>query len=124
MTYKNSWITNHLLGKDTVKVTSECARARWKIENEQNNMLKHGGTTWNTTSVSESYVCDIFCLLNLPAFLFHGIQDARDEEYRNARGSFGRRDAFFWALRYKVERYLHDDWTSLFLTLAGDAPDG
>jgi hypothetical protein len=125
ITYKNSWITNHPIGKDTTQGIAECGRARWKIENEHNNVLKHRGYNMeHNFGHGESHACDIFCLLNLLAFLFHGIQDICDEEYRKARGSFGRRDAFFWALRYEVERYLHDDWTSLFLTLAGDTPDG
>jgi hypothetical protein len=38
-----------------------------------------------------------------------GTQDVGDEEYRKARRSFGRRDAFFWALRYEMSRYLHED---------------
>jgi hypothetical protein len=38
--------------------------------------------------------------------------------------SIGRRDAFFWALRYEVSRYLYQNWHELLLTIAGDAPDG
>jgi hypothetical protein len=30
-TYKNSWITNHNIEKDTVRGMTDCARARWKI---------------------------------------------------------------------------------------------
>jgi hypothetical protein len=49
-------------------------------------------------------------------------------EYREARGSFGRRDAFFRAFRYEtnrsIVRCLHESWQGLFLTLAGNAPDG
>jgi hypothetical protein len=72
----------------------------------------------------------IFCMPSLPGFLFHGIQDLVDEDYKGsgaslrARASFGRRDAFFWALRYEVSRYLYQDWRELFRTVAGDDPDG
>jgi hypothetical protein len=66
-----------------------------------------------------------FWLLNLMSFLFHGIQDIADADYvgsgasLKARASFGRRDAFFWALRYEMSRYLHENWRHLLLTIAG-----
>jgi hypothetical protein len=94
--------------------------------------LKHNGnltvrTDTGITTRMKSFACSIY---RLPGFLFHGIQDLVDEDYKGsgaslrARAAFGRRDAFFWALRYEVSRYLHQDWRTLFLTIAGDAPDG
>jgi hypothetical protein len=68
----------------------------------------------------KSFACSI-----CSSFLFHGIQDIADDDYgeaelpSKARASFGRRDAFFWALRYEVSRYLHMDWHILLLTVAG-----
>jgi hypothetical protein len=62
--------------------------------------------------------------LNILAFLFHSIQDAVDEDYQRARKSFGRRDAFFWGLRYEICHHLHDDWSVFLLTVAGEDPDG
>jgi hypothetical protein len=67
---------------------------------------------------------ELFCLFNLPAFLFHGIQRLADEGCRKAYGSFGRKIDFFWALRYEVNRYFHKNWVSLFLTVSGHPPDG
>jgi hypothetical protein len=43
ITYKNSWITNKELGKDTIEQIAECGRGRWKRENEYNNVLKNRG---------------------------------------------------------------------------------
>jgi hypothetical protein len=40
-----------------------------------------------------------------------------------ADAAFGRRDAFFWALRYEMSRYPHTGWTDFLLTIAGQAPD-
>ncbi|MDR3192565.1 MAG: hypothetical protein LBT87_05825, partial [Treponema sp.] len=71
----------------------------------------------------KKHAIEIFYLLNVLSCLIHGIQDTADEEYRKARGSFGRRDAFFWALRYEMSRYLRTDWTDFLLAIAGEAPD-
>ncbi|MDR1108914.1 MAG: hypothetical protein LBL19_07760, partial [Spirochaetaceae bacterium] len=36
VTYRNSWITNHVVDTETVRNLVDCGRARWKIENEHN----------------------------------------------------------------------------------------
>ncbi|MDR1231251.1 MAG: hypothetical protein LBK61_07605, partial [Spirochaetaceae bacterium] len=41
--YKNSWITGKPVTKENVKLLAECARARWKTENGNSNVLKNGG---------------------------------------------------------------------------------
>jgi hypothetical protein len=41
--YKNRWITDKLVTKEHVRVPATCARAWWKIENENNNVLKNCG---------------------------------------------------------------------------------
>ena len=125
ITYRNSWITDHMIEPETVECIAECGRARWKIENEHNNVLKHRGYNLeHNFGHGKEHASEVFCVLNLLAFLFHSIQEKADEEYREARGSFGRRDAFFWALRYEINRYLHEDWQGLLQRLAGNVPDG
>jgi hypothetical protein len=124
-TYTNSWITNKAISKENVALLVDCGRTRWKIENEYNNVLKcRGYNLEHNFGHGQNHAADIYCLLNVLALLFHSIQELIDEDYRAARGSFGRRDALFWALRYEICRYLHDDWHLFFLTVAGQAPDG
>jgi hypothetical protein len=125
VTYHNSWITNKTIGTDRVKLMTDCARARWKIENEYNNVLKHRGYNLeHNFGHGQSHASEVFCLLNVYSYLIHGIQDIVDEDYRKARARFGRRDALFWALRYEMDRYFHEDWHSFLMTIAGEAPDG
>ena len=103
VTYHNSWITNKTIDKDHVKLLTDCARARWKIENEYHNVLKHRGYNLeHNFGHGENHASEIFCLLNVFSYLMHGIQDIVDEDYKKARASFGRRDAFFWGLRYEM----------------------
>jgi hypothetical protein len=125
VTYKNSWITNLAINESNVEKMTGCARARWKIENEHNNVLKnHGYNLEHNFGHGQEHANELFCLFNLLAFLFHGIQRLADEGYRKAYGSFGRKIDFFWALRYEVNRYFHKNWVSLFLTVSGHPPDG
>lgn len=124
VTFRNSWITSHALNAENAALVAECGRARWKIENEHNNVLKnHGYHLEHNFGHGKHHANEIFCLLNLLAFLFHGIQAHADKDYHRALTSFGRKDDFFWGLRYEVNRYLHDSWASLFLAVSGDAPD-
>jgi hypothetical protein len=96
-----------------------------KIENEYNNVLKHRGYNLeHNFGHGESHASELFCLLNVYSYLIHGIQDIADEDYQRARARFGRRDAFFWALRYEMSRYFHEDWHSFFMTIAGEPPGG
>jgi hypothetical protein len=125
ITYTNSWITNKPINVDNVESLAVCGRTRWKIENEYNNVLKcRGYNLEHNFGHGQSHAADVYCLLNVLAFLFHGIQELVDEDYRAARGAFGRRDALFWAFRYEISRGLHEDWASFFLTVAGKVPDG
>lgn len=41
--YQNSFITNHLINSDNVAEIVNAGRTRWKIENENNNVLKTKG---------------------------------------------------------------------------------
>jgi len=125
VTYKSSWITNHAINRDNVQNMADCARARWKIENEHNNILKHHGYNLeHNFGHGKEHANEIFCMLNLLAFLFHGIQRLADDTYRNAYWSLGRKTNFFWGLRYEVSRYFHESWLSLLLTVSGHPPDG
>ncbi len=41
--YKNAWATTHLITNDNVAEITNSGRARWKTENENNNLLKNHG---------------------------------------------------------------------------------
>jgi hypothetical protein len=124
-TYKNTWITNKTITKDNVSEIAKCGRARWKIENEHNNVLKHRGYNLeHNFGHGNKHAAEVFCLLNFLSFLIHGLQDLADEDYQKARASFGRRDEFFGALRYEMRQYPHNDWHELLAFMADDTPDG
>jgi hypothetical protein len=41
--YRNSWVTDLAIDELNVMEKVECGRARWKMENEHNKVLKHHG---------------------------------------------------------------------------------
>jgi hypothetical protein len=96
ITYKNSWITNHDITEENVRGVAECGRAQWKIEHEHNNELKHHGYNLkHNFGHGENHANEVFCMLNLPAFLFHGIQGLTDGGYRRGPGFFWKEGRLF-----------------------------
>jgi hypothetical protein len=125
MTFFNSWVTDKVVTTDNVKHLVDCARARWKIENEHNNVLKnHGYNLEHNFGHGEEHANEIYCVLNLLAFLMHGLMQLLDEDYQKARASFRRREAFFEALRFSFRRFLHKSWEDFMIFIPGDEPDG
>jgi len=86
VTYHNSWITDLEVEEQNVIEMTECARARWKIENEHNNVLKHHGYHLeHNFGHGQENACEIYVLLNLLALQMHGILLLLDEGYQKAR---------------------------------------
>ncbi len=98
--YHNAFITNHPLTEATLPVIVDCGRARWKIENENNNTLKTKGYHLEhnyghgTTNLSS-----LLATMNLLAFLFHTMLEFMDGKYRLLRKVIGARKRFFEHIR-------------------------
>jgi hypothetical protein len=119
--YQNSWITNKTITIDNVVEMAKVGRARWKIENEHHNTLKHQGYNLeHNFGHGKNHAACIFCLLNLFIFLIHGLQELADEKYKNARFTFSSRKEFFGAMRHEISFHFYEDWLAL-LTLLADA---
>jgi hypothetical protein len=111
--HTNSWVTNKDITEKNVEHLALCARARWKIENEHNNVLKnHGYNLEHNFGHGKEYASQMFCLLNLFAFLVHGILSYTDELYNKIREYQGRRIAFFDVLRQGLWFGFHQSWDS------------
>lgn len=126
VTYLNNWITDLKVSEKNIMEMTECARARWKIENEHNNVLKHHGYHLeHNFGHGQQYACEIYALLNLLAFQMHGILLLLDEGYQKARGSIRRLDEFFAGLRLIFSRFLFQTWEEFIgFIVQDDEPDG
>jgi hypothetical protein len=125
MENKNSWITDKVITKENVPLLTECGRARWKIENENNNVLKnYGYHLEHNFGHGENHAGEVYCVLNLLAFLVHGLMILCDESFIKARSYFGRRDEFYNALRTFFWAFEFQGWEDFLLFVITHARGG
>jgi hypothetical protein len=112
--YHNTFVTNHLLTDQTVIEVVKAGRARWKSENENNNVLKTKGYHLeHNFGHGQQYLASFLLTLNLLAFLFHTVLELADAQYRLLRQALGARQTFFNDIR-ALTRYLYfDSWHHL-----------
>ena len=112
--YHNAWITDWPLSENTVAAVVASGRARWKIENENNNTLKTKGYHLeHNFGHGEKHLAAFLVTLNILAFLFHTVLGFTDEHYRLIRATLPSRKTFFDDLR-ALTRYLHfPSWQAL-----------
>jgi len=98
--YHNCFVTDiEITDKNIIQITS-CGRARWKIENENNNTIKTKGYNLeHNFGHGKTYLSQTLCSLNILTFLFHTIQEFIDEQYIELRTLTNTRIEFFEELR-------------------------
>jgi hypothetical protein len=112
--YHNAFITNHDLNGDNVVPLVRDGRARWKSENETNNVLKTKGYHLeHNFGHGQQNLANFMITLNLLAFLFHTLLDLLDEQYGTLRQELVTRQDFFNDLRALLRYMLFDNWNHL-----------
>jgi hypothetical protein len=112
--YHNSFITNHQLSADNVVPIVRDGRARWKSENETNNVLKTKGYHLeHNFGHGQQFLANFMITLNLLAFLFHTLLELLDEPYWRLRQHLVARQDFFNDLRALLRYMLFDNWNQL-----------
>jgi len=112
--YKNTFATNHNITAQNVKEVVKAGRARWKIENENNNTLKTKGYHLeHNFGHGKKHLSSLLFTLNLLAFLFHTVLDIWDEKYKLVRGNLSRRKTFFDDIRALTRYICFKDWNAL-----------
>ena len=111
--YMNSFATNHQITQENVADIVRDGRARWKVENENNNTLKTKG--YNLThnfGHGKQHLSSLLATLNILAYLFHTVLDMMDKSYRCIRQSMPRKQ-FFDDLRALTRYFCFDSWDAL-----------
>jgi hypothetical protein len=125
--YKNAFATNHPITEANVADVVRDGRARWKVENENNNTLKTKGYhLTHNFGHGKQHLSSLLATFNLLAFLFHTLLDLMDSSYRRIR-EFLPRKRFFNDLRALTCYLCFDSWDALMAfmieKLELDAPD-
>ena len=112
--YHNTFITNHTLNRSNVALIVRDGRARWKSENETNNVLKTKGYHLeHNFGHGQQHLANFMLTLNLLAFLFHTLLNLLDEQYRAVRQELVARQDFFNDLRALLRYMVFDNWKHL-----------
>lgn len=112
--YRNAFITDFKIGPGNVQALVASARARWKIENENNNTLKTKGYHLeHNFGHGKKHLSSLLLTLNLLAFLFHGFLSLCDENYRLIRAVLPTRRTFFEHIRALTHYICFDSWEHL-----------
>jgi hypothetical protein len=112
--YHNSCITNHRLTADNVVAVAQSGRGRWKIENENNNVLKTKGYHLeHNFGHGKQYLAAFMLSLNLLAFLFHTVLEWSDDKYALLRQVLARRQTFFHDIQALMRYMVFDHWEHL-----------
>lgn len=94
--YHNAFVTNHPLTDKTLPAIVDCGRARWKIENENNNTLKTAGYHLeHNFGHGKKHLASLLATMNILAFLFHTMLEFMNEKYQLLRKIIGARKQFF-----------------------------
>lgn len=112
--YRNEWVTSLLLKPETVAEIVACGRARWKSENENNNVLKnHGYHIDHNFGHGKEHLSTTLLTLNLLAFLMHTIAQVADLIYQQIRRALGGRRTFYNDVEALLRYLIFPDWSSV-----------
>ena len=121
--YSNAFVTSHNIDFDNVHTIAAAGRARWSLENENNNTLKTKGYNFeHNYGHGKINLCSILCSLTIIAFLYHTVMSIVDILYIRARQANGSRINFFNILKVVTSMILFSSWDALMLFVF-DPPD-
>jgi len=112
--YTNAWATSHPITEATVAPLVAAGRSRWKVDNENNNILKPKGYHFeHHYGHGQQNLSALLASLILLAYLTHTVLDWIDERYRTVRALLPSRCPFFEHLRALLQYLPFDHWDQL-----------
>jgi hypothetical protein len=123
VTYRNSFITDLPVDRDTVAELAACGRSRWKIENETFNVLKTKGYNLeHNFGHGQQHLASVLATLNLLAFAIHTVCDLGDRTWKAARRELVTRQGFFQTLAALTAYVVFASWHELLEAMAFARP--
>lgn len=112
--YHNAFVTDHEIGKENALEIAEAGRARWKIENENNNTLKTKGYHLeHNFGHGKQHLSSLLASMNILAFLIHTLLDNVDAAYGILRSALGSRRTFFEHVRTLTHYQRFESWDAM-----------
>lgn len=112
--YRNGFITDWEINAENVSGLVAAARARWKIENENNNVLKTKGYHLeHNFGHGKEHLSSLLMTMNLLAFAWHTLLEVTDQSYRLVRAAVGARRKFFQHLEALTAYWFFENWEGL-----------
>ncbi|NJO18623.1 MAG: hypothetical protein HC877_23720 [Thioploca sp.] len=109
--YQNAWATTHLLSDENVVQVAAAGRARWKIENENNNVLKNQGYHFDHHfGHGNQHLSNWLATLILLVYLLHTMLDWTEMTYRTVRHLLPSRRTFCEHLRALIQYFPFESW--------------
>jgi hypothetical protein len=125
--YRNAFVTNFSVTKETVESVVQAGRARWKSENESHNVLKTKGYHLeHNFGHGKHHLATFLLTLNLLAFLLHTVLHLVSPRYLLLRKELATRETFFHDIRALTRYHLFNSWDELLdfmITQLELAPD-
>ena len=114
ITYRNAFASNHPINENNVADIVQAGRARWKVENENNNTLKTKGYHLSHNfGHGQQHLSTLLATLNLLAFLLHTLLDMMDCKYQLIRAKLSSRKMFFQHIQALTCYHCFDDFEAL-----------
>jgi hypothetical protein len=112
--YRNAFITDWNISPANVAGLVAAGRARWKIENENNNVLKNRGYHLeHNFGHGKKHLSSLLLTMNLLAFALHTLLELTDASYRLIRATVGARRKFFQHLEALTTYVYFETWEGL-----------
>ena len=118
--YSNTFITDMKITRTTIHKLGLIGRKRWKVENENNNVLKTKGYHLeHNFGHGKEHLAEFLLALNVLAFLSHIVLDLLDENYAKARAKVPRK-RFFQDMETLTSFIYFFSWEILVAFMARD----
>jgi len=112
--YRNAFITDWPVTAENAAALAAAGRARWKVENENNNVLKTKGYHLeHNFGHGKKHLSSLLLTMNLLAFGLHTLLDVTDPNYRLVRAAVGARRKFFQHLEAVTAYWHFESWERL-----------
>ena len=112
--YRNAFITDWKITPENVAGLVVAGRARWKIENENNNVLKTKGYHLeHNFGHGKKHLASLLMTMNLLAFGLHTLLELTDGSYRLIRTAVGARRKFFQHVEALTTYLYFETWERL-----------